>query len=107
MKDTIRDFFEKYILILHEKAVVEGKQYLNMQFDDSHESYFSSPQHPQLLYLNNIPFEDALKAYLTEFWKDEPELLNLVPALVELAFQLKKENMETSTELSPFVYAMF
>ncbi len=109
MKNSIIDFFQQYILPLHEKSVAERKQYLNFEFQSSVESYFTAPEHPEYLFLTNIPVDNPneLERYLREFWKSDPELSDLVPDLVKVAYQLKMDNIEASTELSPFVYAMF
>jgi hypothetical protein len=107
--DNIRNFFETYILPLHLK-VKEGKMiYLNEEFKSEQESYFSTPFHSNLHYLNTISIENELEinSYLQSFWKDEPELQKMVPDLVELALQLKEESQEQTAELSPFLYVMF
>ena len=108
MHKQIRDFFEQHILPLHQKAK-EGKMFLEIGSDASKETYFTPPKHPDYLYLTKIPLEDksALEAYLNEFWKDDKDLLKLIPDLVTLAFKLKNENKEQTAELSPFVYTMF
>lgn len=109
MNDVIRDFFDKHILPLNKKVVHGENDYLNIKTDASKESYFSDPLHPDYLYLTNISLnnEDEVIAYLNEFWKNEPELLGMIPDLAKLIFTLKEESKEQSAELSPFVYAMF
>ena len=109
MEKRIKKFFEQYILALHRQTSGNARQFLDMSFRQSRGSYFCEPQHPDLLFLNNIPFESPAKLseYLIEFWKNEPQLQKMVPDLVKLAFELKEEEKEQSAELSPFVYAMF
>jgi len=109
MNAKIRDFFDKYISILHNQVETGERGYLDLEFDKAKDSYFTSPVYPQYLYLNNIPFESEqkLRDYLNELWKDQPALLNLIPDLTSLAIILKDEHKEHVAELSPFVYAMF
>jgi hypothetical protein len=109
MNHSIRDFFEKHVLLLHEKLKSGKITYLHKEFRTDEASYFSEPLHPEFLYLKNISLEDEAecRASLENCWENEPELLKLVPDLVKLAFKLKEENMEQTSELSPFVYTMF
>ena len=109
MNVTIRDFFEKYILPLHARAEAGKASYLNQEFKTSETTYFQEVQFPQFLQLNNISLENEqeLISYLNKFWEKEPDLLRLIPELATLAFTLKKENIEQSAELSPFLYVMF
>lgn len=109
MSDKIRGFFEKHIRNLHRQVEKDKTRYLDLEIDKAKESYFVTPQHSEYLYLNNIPFETEreLEVYLSQFWKDQPELLELVPDLIKLALILKESQKEQSAELSPYVYAMF
>lgn len=109
MHSQIRKFFDKHIVHLHRDYAAGNLQTLDLGLQPSADSYFTEPQHAGQPYLTNIPFDNAgtLQNYLEDFWKDEPQLLELVPDLVKLAFALKEENREQSAELSPFVYAMF
>ena len=109
MKDFIKVFFEAYILPLNKKIRNGELTFLDLNFDNNKESYFTSPAHPLYLYLSHISLEniEQLEAFLKDFWKNEPELLTMVPDLAKLAFKLKEENKEQSAELSPFVYTMF
>jgi hypothetical protein len=109
MDNKIKVFFDKHISSLHRDGGTKEPGYLDLEFDKAADSYFSAPQHPDYLYLNNIALENkkSLEDYLGEFWKDEPALLKLIPDLVSLAFILKDGHKEQSAELSPFVYAMF
>lgn len=105
----IKEFFESYILPLHQKVKAGEVNYLVDGFRTNEDSYFAAPQHAQYHYLSTIPTdnEDELVAYLQNFWKGNPELQNLAPELVELAFSLKEEAREQTAELSPFLYVMF
>ena len=109
MNNKIKDFFDKHISTLHKQVEAGECCYLDLEFDEANDSYFTTPVYPQYLYLNNISFESEreLEDYLNEFWKDQPALLNLIPDLTSLVFILKAEHKEQSAELSPFVYAMF
>ena len=109
MNHSIKEFFEKHILPLHQKQNSGTTKFLNQAFRTEEASYFSEPLHPDYLYLTTIPLESeaACKAYLHKFWQDDPALIKLVPDLVKLAFKLKEESIEQTTELSPFVYTMF
>lgn len=109
MNNEIRAFFERRILPLHQQAVAEGKDGLDRACTSAAPSYFGELKHADKLYLNTVPIgnETELEAYLRDFWKAEPSLLELVPEFAQLAFRLKEENREQSAELSPFVYAMF
>lgn len=105
MNNDIRTFFEHAVLPLHDGH----KLGLNTAFRTSAQSYFVSPQRPDCLYLNTIPTdnETELENYLKEFWKATPELHGIIPELVRMAFQLREDSSEQTTDLSPFVYAMF
>ena len=105
----IKEFFESYILPLHQRVKAGEVKYLSDAFRSNEASYFSAPQHAQYHYLSTIPTdnEEALVAYLQAFWKGSPELQSLAPELVELAFAIKEENREQTAELSPFLYVMF
>ena len=107
--NAINEFFESYILPLHQKVKAGEVSYLNTEFRTGADSYFSAPKHPQFQYLSTISADNEveLTQYLQDFWKGQPELVNLVPELVSLALALKEENREQTAELSPFLYVMF
>ncbi len=109
MKDFIKVFFEENVLPLNKKIQNGELIFLDQDFGDIKESYFSLPAHPLYLYLSNISLEnkDELEAYLKDFSKNDPEFLSMVPDLITLAFTLKEENKEQSADISPFVYTMF
>ena len=109
MNDKIKQFFDSHISILHKRIEAGECSYLDLEFDKAKDSYFTAPVYPQYLYLNSISFENeqSLPDYLNELWKEQPELLNLIPEITNLAILLKEEQKEHVAELSPFVYAMF
>ena len=109
MNSLIKDFFDKHIVQLYQKPGNEEIKFLDMDIDESKESYFTTPLHPEFHNLKTIEVntEIEMRTYLSEFWKDRPELQVMIPDLVKLAMHLKGSSKEEQTELSPFVYAMY
>src|SRR5688572_847361 len=109
MDYKIRKFFDKHIAPLHQPISANESCFLDLELDESKDSYFSLPLYPKYLYVNKIPFENEseLEDYLKDFWKEQPAFSKLIPDLVTLAFILRKDLKEQSAELSPFVYEMF
>ena len=107
--DKIKDFFVHHIAALHKNIKGQTSCYLDLGFNQDKQSYFTSPQYPQHMYLSSLPIENEteLAGYLNELWREDPNLLDLIPDLIRLAFILKEQYREQTAELSPFVYAMF
>jgi len=107
--DKIKDFFVHHIAALRKNIRGQTSCYLDLGFNQERQSYFTSPRYPQHMYLSSLPIENEreLTDFLNELWREDPKLLDLIPDLVQLAFNLKEQYREQTAELSPFIYAMF
>lgn len=82
---------------------------LKLNIDYSCSTYYESPRHLPQLNFQLMDLEDAreLSKYLTELWEGEVELLQMIPEIIVIAFALKEEDRDSSSDLDSFIYAMY
>lgn len=106
----IQQFFDQYIMPLHEQAKRRQK-YFALTPDPTLDSYFEAPIHPDLLYYKFYHLTDVeqLKNSLAELWQNsgDNDLEKLAEHLANLAKKFKAQQTEQPDELSPYIYAMF
>jgi hypothetical protein len=104
MSDKVQDLIN-VILSVSQK----GNTHLELHLSNDVDSYFSDPVRPEYSKLDQVPFEDKqlLIQYLQAFWNDSEELLQFIPGLADLAFQLKSLEANQESDLSPYIYTLF
>ncbi|MDX2045303.1 MAG: hypothetical protein SFU87_00865 [Chitinophagaceae bacterium] len=107
----IKDLFEKFIAKAHADVAAGRKKYFPAGKEAGAASYYEMPQHPDFAHYSFIDTgsQESFKAFLEKFWNGlgSPEFAAMAEPLSNLAFKLKDEQKEQSTELSPFVYVMY
>jgi len=108
MEKALARFYRDRLLPLAEIAAARGIEFFPLVPDPGRESYYVD-RNDDGVYVHTIE-SDKLVDELKSMWTDDnfPELKKITDELVELANKLKEaEKVESSDEVSPFIYAMF
>jgi len=108
MEKVLATFYRDRLLPLAEIAAARGIEFFPLVPDPRRESYYVD-RNDDGVYVHTIE-SDKLVDELKSMWTDDnfPELKEIADELVELANKLKgAEKVESSDEVSPFIYAMF
>jgi hypothetical protein len=108
MEKVLATFYRDRLLPLAEIAAARGIEFFPLVPDPLRESYYVD-RNDDGVYVHTIE-SDKLVDELKSMWTDDnfPELKEITDELVELANKLKEaEKVESSDEVSPFIYAMF
>jgi len=108
MNTEIRDLFQNYVL-KESASLKEGKDQLHIHADKNLTTYYERPRHlPQLSYeLMDLDNEKELTENMTKLWKDNPNLLLMIPEMVKVAMALKGQEKDQSADLDSFIYVMY
>jgi hypothetical protein len=100
----LRAFFDRYLLPAAEASRAEGRVFFPLGPEPAASTYYRR-RDDRSDYVFDLETVDAA-GHLAALWSDQPELLALVRPLLQLAETLT-QNSDSSSEVSPFVYAMF
>jgi hypothetical protein len=108
MEKVSAAFYRERLLPLAEIAAARGIEFFPPGPDPDRESYYVD-RNDNGVYVHTID-SDKLVDELKSMWTDDkfPELKEIADELVELANKMREaEKVESSDEVSPFIYAMF